>query len=214
MRSAAQAWLNRNLLRCFVVTYPLSSAGKERTWTRPSWASWAAPRRLLFLAALRLRLRPQLTTPTCCSPLAHLPSCWTLFRTPGRFCAPRTRRLLLMQLKKSRLSWLNITTITIITTTTIIIITIIIIIITTTTRDLRARGALPLDGAALAPSRQGPIPWVFLVPPGFVVKTTGYSSWILLDFLGFCRQLQSSYEAIEKISPFVSVPSPKISVRE
>jgi hypothetical protein len=111
----------------------------------------------------------------------------------------------LLCLKKSRWSWLSITT-TIITiiiittiitiiiiTTTIITITTTIITITTTISEVLAEAALHLmervycllgnEPAMLVGGRV----WVFLAPRGFAAKALLLSYWISLVFLGFSR---------------------------
>ena len=99
-----------------------------------------------------------------------------------------------MQLKKSRLWWLNITitiTITIIitTTTTTIIIIITTITIIITTREVREEAVLHVNqaGCRLLGSELATLIWVSLADRCFAAKALLLSYWISLDFLGFSR---------------------------
>ena len=56
--------------------------------------------------------------------------------------------------------------------------------------------------------------WVFLTPGHFAAKTPADECWIVLDFLGFSRQLQDETQEIDNAPISATVPSPKNAVRE
>jgi hypothetical protein len=54
----------------------------------------------------------------------------------------------------------------------------------------------------------------FLGPQSFGFEDLAFGPWILLDFLGFSRQLQDETYTIDNAAVSVAVPSPKMAVRE